>query len=210
MNFVDKLIKNGYLKSPEIIQAFRKINRSDFLPDKIRDQAEIDAPLSIGYGQTISQPSTVAFMLELLQPQKGDKILEVGAGSGWQTALLAEIVGGNGSVISIERIKELKKFAQDNCRKYNFIKSGIIKIFYGDGSIGMQDQAPFDKIIVAAAYPDIPPELMEQLKINGRLVMPVGEYGFQEIVLLKKKNNLKFEEEKYPGFIFVPLIREYD
>ncbi len=208
MNFVDKLIRNRYLKSPEIIQAFRKISRSDFLPDKIRDQAEIDAPLSIGYGQTISQPSTVAFMLELLQPQKGDKILEVGTGSGWQTALLAEIVGGNGKVISIERIRELKKFAQDNCKRYNFIKSGIIKIFYGDGSIGMKDQAPFDKIIVAAAYPDIPQELMEQLRVNGSLVMPVGKYGFQEIVLLKKKNNLKFEEEKYPGFIFVPLIRK--
>jgi|TARA_Y100000031_G_scaffold154904_1_gene204050 protein-L-isoaspartate(D-aspartate) O-methyltransferase len=201
------LIKEKYLKSPRIIDAFRKIKRAGFVPQKIiRAQGEdfvnqYNAPLSIGYGQTISQPLTVAFMLELLQPESGDKILDIGSGTGWQTALLCQLVGPDGFVWAIERIPELKSFGQANVKKYGF---NNVEFIYGDGSKGLSAQAPFDKIIVAASAQEIPLAWKEQLKINGRLVVPVKS----SIWLLKKKVPTSFEQKEYPGFVFVPLIRE--
>jgi len=121
MALIDDLIKESWLKSPEIIGSFRKIKRRDFLPEDIKNLAELNEALSIGWGQTISQPLVVAFMLEQLQPKKGDKILDVGAGSGWTTALLAEIVGSQGKIIAMEIIPELKEFGERNVNKYNFI-----------------------------------------------------------------------------------------
>ena len=122
---IDRLIKQGYLKTPLIIEAFRNIKRQDFVLEKLKDDADINAPLPIGYDQTISQPLTVAFMLELLQPKPGEKILDVGSGSAWQTALLAHCVGsppvGGGKVFGIERIPELVEFGKKNISKYNFI-----------------------------------------------------------------------------------------
>ena len=111
---VKELISSGYLKTPEIIDAFQKIDRKDFVSDEYKDRAYVNAPLPIGYGQTISQPLTVAFMLELLQPEKGNKILEIGSGSGWQTALLARVVGDEGRVFAIELIPELEQFGRKN------------------------------------------------------------------------------------------------
>jgi len=205
MKLIDQLIKEKYLKSPLIIEAFRKIKRADFAPDEMVRQkgkdfvAEYNAPLSIGYEQTISQPLTVAFMLELLQPKKGDKILDIGSGSGWQTAMLAQIVGPDGFVYAIERIPELKSFGQDNVGKYNFKN---IEFICGDGSKGLPNKAPFDKIIAAASAKEIPKAWKDQLKINGRLVTPVKD----SIWLLVKKEKNEFEEKEYPGFVFVPLI----
>ena len=205
MKLIDQLIKEKYLKSPLIIEAFRKIKRADFAPDEMVRQkgkdfvAEYNAPLSIGYKQTISQPLTVAFMLELLQPKKGDKILDIGSGSGWQTAMLAQIVGPDGFVYAIERIPELKSFGQDNVGKYNFKN---IEFICGDGSKGLPNKAPFDKIIAAASAKEIPKAWKDQLKINGRLVTPVKD----SIWLLVKKEKNEFEEKEHPGFVFVPLI----
>lgn len=203
---ITDLINSGYLKSPTIINAFYKINRQDFLTPSERDKAEANIPLPTMQGQTISQPLTVAFMLELLSPQQGDSILDVGSGSGWQTAILAEIVGKQGNVYGVERIPQLKKFGEDNIKKYNFSNA---KFFCCDGSNGLIEFAPFDKIIVAAAASKIPPALKEQLKIGGRLVLPVGErYKNQDIVLLEKINKNEFKETRYPGFIFVPLVKD--
>ena len=232
---IDKLIQQGYLKTPLIIEAFRKINREDFVPETLKDEADINAPLPIGHGQTISQPLTVAFMLELLQPQPGDKILDIGSGSAWQTTLLAYIVSqkGNfksqetsskqipnsnlqspkqtGQVFAIERIPELVEFGKKNIAKYNFFTSsaagaekGIVEFFEGDGSKGLPEKSPFDKIVVAAAAEQIPKELKEQLKIGGRLVIPIKD----SIWLLIKKSDNIFEEQEYPGFAFVPLIQD--
>ena len=203
---IQQLIKEGYLKTPLIIEAFEKIKREDFVPDDLKNEADINAPLPIGYGQTISQPLTVAFMLELLQPQPGEKILDVGAGSGWQTALLAYCVGnppaGGGKVIAMELIPELAEFGIKNVEKYGFIKKGIIEFITGDGSRGLEKEAPFDKIIGAASATEEPIELRNQLKINGRLVIPIKE----SIWLFIRKDEKSFEEQEFPGFAFVPLI----
>ena len=204
---IEQLIEQNYLKSPRIIEAFRKIKRADFLPKEVIKQEggefveEYNAPIQIGYGQTISQPLTVAFMLELLQPKKGDKVLDIGSGSGWQTALLAEIVGDKGFVYAIERIPELKIFGENNVAKYNFKN---VEFINGDGSRGLADKALFDKIIAAASAQEIPFIWKEQLKIGGRLVRRLDN----SIWLLIKKDKNKFKEKEYPGFVFVPLIRQ--
>lgn len=197
---IEKLISAGYLKTPEIINAFYKIDRIDFIPEELKSEAEVNAPLPIGYGQTISQPLTVAFMLELLQPKSGHKILDVGSGSGWQSSLLAYIAGDEGRIIAIERIPELSEFGKENSQKYNFKN---LKFITSDGSMGYKKEAPYDRIIVAAAaFNKIPSELKNQLKINGRLVIPVKN----SIWLVIKKEENKFEEKEFPGFVFVPLV----
>lgn len=199
---ISELERRGYLKNPRIVEAFRKIRREDFLPRELRDAAAINTPLPIGFGQTISQPLTVAFMLELLDPRLGHQLLDVGSGSGWQTALLAELVGPEGHVTAIERIPELRAFGEENVRRYGFQN---VEFVTGDGSKGSPRHAPFDRIVVAAASGEIPQALKEQLRVGGRLVIPVGEW-MQDIVLLQRLDAGKFTEERHPGFQFVPLI----
>jgi len=207
MSLTDDLIEIGYLKTPAIIEAFRKIKRRDFLVSGDEAEAEINAPAAIGFNQTISQPATVAFMFELLEPKPGEKILDVGSGSGWTCGLLAQIVGEKGKVYGVERIKELKEMAESNVDKYNFINKGIGQIFYGDGTKGLPTLAPFDKIVVAAAAEEIPKALMVQLKIGGRLVIPVGkQFESQEMVVAEKIDENKFKKKIFQGFIFVLLV----
>jgi len=202
MALIDSLIKEGWLKTPRIIKAFREVKRVDFLPKEIKDLAELNEALSIGYGQTISQPLVVAFMLELLQPQPGDKILDVGSGSGWTTALLAQIVGQKGKVIAIDIIPELVEFGKKNVEKYNFVKKGRALFICADGSKGYEKEAPYDKILASASAETLPPVWKEQLKIGGRIVTPIGS----SIWLFIKKSEKNLEEIEYPGFAFVPLI----
>ena len=199
---VRQLIQQGYLKTPEIIDAFRKVNRRDFLPDDLTGEDSANVPLPIGHGQTISQPLTVAFMFELLDPDKNQKILDIGSGSGWTTAMLAELVKPDGKVYAIERIAELKEFGQKNVAKYNLEN---VEFFCQDGSLGLPDRAPFDRIIVAAAALEVPQELKKQLKLGGRLVIPTAQ---QDIRLIKRIDDKEYEEEVFPGFVFVPLIKD--
>jgi len=214
---IEKLIQDGYLRTPLIIGAFKNIKREDFVPEDLKGEADINAPLPIGFGQTISQPLTVAFMLELLQPQPGEKILDIGAGSGWQTALLAYCVshqGKLGKVFAVERIPELVEFGKKNISKYNFlapyrtegsgsgVEKGIVEFICGDGSEGLRKEAPFDKIICAASAEKIPEEWKKQLKIDGRIVTPIKD----SVWLFIKKSDTDFEKIEYPGFAFVPLI----
>lgn len=202
MKLIEELIQNNYLKTQNIIFAFKKIKRKDFILEEFKDESEGNYPLSIGYGQTISQPLTVAFMLELLQPKKGDKILDIGSGSGWTTALLANIVGEKGKVYGIEIIPELKKFQEKNISKYNYIKKGIVELFCVDGTKGLPEKKPFDKILVSAMSSKIPLALKEQLRIRGRMVIPISD----GISLLIKKTKNVFDKKHYPGFSFVPLV----
>ena len=199
---IKELMEEGILKTPSIIEAFEKVDRKDFVPEELKDKSYLNAPLPIGYGQTISQPLTVAFMLELLQPQAGDKILEVGSGSGWQTALLAHIAGESGKVFAVELIPELEEFGRKNVAKYNFYKRKIAEFHSFNAAKGMPENAPFDRIISAASGGEIPPAWKEQLAIGGRLVAPVRG----SVVLLTRKSETEFKAEEYPGFAFVPLI----
>ncbi|GIW67559.1 MAG: protein-L-isoaspartate O-methyltransferase [Candidatus Parcubacteria bacterium] len=187
------------LKTKEIIDAFLKIDRQDFVREEYLTEAYNDYPLPIGYGQTISQPFTVAFMLELLQPQKDNKILDIGFGSGWTTCLLAEI--SQNKVYAIEVVPEVFEFGKKNIEKYNFFKEGVIEVFLMDGSKGFLEKAPFDRILVSAAAKKIPEELIQQLNENGVLVIP----DFEGIYKIKKFNG-KIEKEYYYGFIFVSLV----
>ena len=204
MDLIDNLIKEGWLKTPQIIEAFRKIKRADFMPENMKDLAEVDEAMPIGQGQTISQPKVVAFMLELLEPKAGEKILDVGSGSGWTSALLSEIVGDKGRVVSLELIPELKEFGEKNAAKYGFVEKGTAQFICCDGSKGYEEESPFDKILASAATRRVPEAWKKQLKVGGRIVAPINS----SIWLFVKKSENEMEEKEYPGFIFVPLIEE--
>lgn len=207
MDFVERLINISVLRTESIKEAFWNIKRYDFLFSEDRYRSDDDLPISIGYNQTNSQPFTVAFMLELLMPKKGNLILDVGCGSGWTTALLAHIVGASGRVYGLEIVNELVKFAQKNISKYNYIKSGRVKILRKNGYKGLPEMHPFDRIIVSASTPQIPTSLIEQLKVGGRMVIPVGENNqTQSIAVIDKMEQGEIKKKYYPGFIFVPLI----
>jgi len=194
-------LKKKVLKTPEIISAFLKIDRKDFVRDEYLREAYVDSPLPIGMGQTISQPFTVAFMLELLEPKEGQKILDVGFGSGWTTCLLAEIT--KNKVYGIEIVPEVFEFGKRNIEKYNFIEKGIVEVLLRDGSKGFPEKAPFDRILVSAAAKKIPGELISQLKDQGILVIP----DFEGIWKIKKVGD-KIEKEYHYGFVFVPLVEK--
>jgi len=201
---VNDLMKDGYLKSDLIIDAFFEISRIEFVPKELEGSAEENVALPIGFGQTISQPLTVAFMFELLDPGRGQKILDVGSGSGWTTALLSYIVGSGGKVIGVEKIEALKKIGEKNADKYGYVKKGIAEFYASDGSIGFPPGAPFDRILVSASADKVPKELKRQLAVGGKMVIPVRG----SIWYLEKKSETEFYKEEYPGFVFVPLIEE--
>ena len=195
------MIAGGVLKSPQIIEAFEKIDRKNFIPEDFREHIYIDRPLPIGKEQTISQPSTVAFMLERLEPQKGDKILDIGSGSGWTTALLCQIVGEEGSVLGLERHDELVEKGQQSLARLEL--GDHCRIEKAGKELGTPGEQ-YDKILVSASAEEIPEELFDQLKIGGILVIPVQNSIFR----FKKLSDTKVEAQEFPGFVFVPLIRE--
>ncbi|MBI2644039.1 MAG: protein-L-isoaspartate O-methyltransferase [Candidatus Wildermuthbacteria bacterium] len=207
---MEELVKNlqegGWLKSPAIIRAFRAINREDFVPDDVKNFAYLDIALPIGWGQTISQPAVVAFMLELLQPKEGEKVLDIGAGSGWTTALLSQIVGPKGRIVAIEIIPELAEFGKKNIAKYNFLEKGIANFLCKNGAEGESQESPFDRILISAALPSdtIPLPLQRQLRNGGTLVSPIGD----SIWRFQKVREKEFSRQEYPGFVFVPFIQK--
>jgi len=195
---IQGMIGYGALRSPRIIDAFRTIDRKYFVPDHFADEIYGDYPLPIGEQQTISQPTTVAFMLELLGAKEGDRVLDIGSGSGWTTALLAHIVGERGEVIGLERQKALVEKGRRNIELFHF---GHVRIEQADDTLGMAGEQ-FDAILVSASAPEIPEQLFAQLKPGGTLVIPV----LNSIYRFTKLSETEIKQEEYPGFVFVPLI----
>lgn len=200
---IEYLKGKGVLKSRRLAQALLRFRREDFVGLAYQDEANNDYPLSIGYGQTISQPTTVVFMLEQLRVNPGDKVLDVGAGSGWQSALLSYLVGDDGKVIGLEIIGDLVSKARENIKKYHLQN---VEIIHADGNEGFSLEAPYDKIIIAAAAGDVPKKLLDQLRLGGRMILPVG-YGVQDVVLIEKVGKDRFNKKKFPGFVFVPFVK---
>jgi len=195
---INHLINSNVLHSSNIIDAFSAIDRVDFVYDSSALDVYEDYPLPIGYHQTISQPTTVAMMLEMLAPQKGQKILDIGSGSGWTTAILASVIEDEGSVTGVERIQELVKFGDENIQKYNFKNAKIIQ---AKETLGISDEK-FDRILVSAAADEFPTELLKQLKVGGKLVIPIKNSIYE----ITKNMNGELENVEHYGFRFVPLI----
>jgi protein-L-isoaspartate(D-aspartate) O-methyltransferase len=184
---------------PEIEKAFRAIDRADFMPGDYMVEAYEDYPVPIGFDQTISQPTTVAFMLEQLGVMKGETVLDVGSGSGYTTALLAELVGEKGKVLGLEIVPELVEEGRKNLAKYKFKNARIEQAGkkFGDAKSG-----PYDRILVNAAAEETPHDLLQQLGPEGVLVVPIKE----SIWRFEKTPDGEIESKEFPGFVFVPLI----
>jgi len=203
-NTLIKFWKNSYNFDKKIMLAFRDIPREKFVLKKYKNEAYADMALPLLMGQTISQPTTIMIMLNALEVKRGENVLEIGTGSGYQTALLSKLVGPRGKVTSLEVLPELIDFAKKNLRKIKLDKN--IKIVKIDGSKGYEKFAPYDKIIVAAASPKINQVLLSQLIREGVMVLPVGKIYEQKLLKITKSRDLR--TENLGEFLFVPLRGE--
>ena len=195
-----------YHFSKKVIASFKKIKRENFVLDELKSRSYDDEALRAVAGQTISQPSTVLYMLDLLDLKPGQKVLEIGAGSGYNAALISNIIGSKGIVYSIEFLNEVYRFAKKNIANAKIKNVNIIK---GDGSKGYHKEAPYDRIIITAACPNIPSIMIEQLRSDGVIVAPVGSLEYQRMVRLKKKDGMLERFESDNEYLFVPLRGEY-
>ena len=196
--------KSKIITDKKLLSAFKKIPRENFIPESMKEEAYEDIPLPIGEGQTISQPTTVMLMTQALELKPGDKVLEVGAGSGYQAAIIAYIVGKKGKVITTEIIPALMEMVNKNLKKLGIKNVHIINT---DGSLGYEKEAPYGRIIVTAASPAIPKPLEGQLKEGGIIVIPVGEFEQDMVKAIKKAG--KLEKTSLGAFRFVPLKGKY-
>lgn len=194
----EQIIARG-IKDRSVIEAMLKVPRREFVPDKSKQRAYVDSPLPIGYGQTISQPYIVAFMSEAAMLDKNSKVLEIGTGSGYQSAILAELAK---DVFTIEVIEPLGELARETFKK---LKYNNIHVRIGSGYEGWPEESPFDAIIVTAAPKDIPAKLTKQLKLGGRMIIPVGEYSQELLRITRTKDGL--ETEKLMPVRFVPMVK---
>ncbi len=191
------------IRDPHVLEAMTKVPRHEFVPNIEHDQAYGDHPLPIGYGQTISQPYMVALMTECLKVTGTEKILEIGTGSGYQAAILSLLVE---KVFTVERIPGLADRAREKLKNLGY---NNVEVVYGDGTTGLPEYSPFDGIIVTAAASTVPPALLEQLAQDGKLVIPVGKYGYQDLLRIVKIGD-KYKEEFITACVFVPLLPGVD
>jgi protein-L-isoaspartate(D-aspartate) O-methyltransferase len=202
-DLVEYLSAYGYLRSKNVIEAMQSVDRAFFVSDDMREYAYEDIPLRIAGSQTISAPHMVAMMCEAAELKEGQKVLEIGAGSGYSACVISKIT--KAKVISVERVKELVEFARKNLERAN-CKSVVV--ISGDGTLGYPEEAPYDRIIVTAGAPSPPQPLIDQLKEGGKLIIPLGSRYSQDLMRITKKGN-STQEENLGGCVFVPLIGKY-
>lgn len=198
-DLISLLMSEGVLKSRRVIRAFEEVPREDFLPDGLKSLAYSDTPLPILAGQTISAPHMVAVMSEYLDVRDGQKILEIGTGSGYQAAILSRL-NPRGKVYTIEVIIELTEYAKQRLKKYS-----NVYVFSGDGSIGLPEYSPYDRIIATAGCPSVPKPWTDQLKEGGKIIAPVGGMYEQRLILIEKKKGKIQETDLNFPCVFVPL-----
>ena len=203
---VDGLIRRGYATKREVAEALRKVPREEFVPRSLMDEAYVDTPLPIGSGQTISAPHMVAMMAEALDLRPGQKVLEVGGGSGYHAAVTAELVSPGGHVFTVERLPELVEFARDNITRTGY--SDSVTVILSDGSVGLPSEAPFDRIFVACGAPAVPEPLKSQLKDGGLMLVPVGGRMYQDLVRIERRGE-RYISQNLGGCVFVPLVGEH-
>lgn len=184
-----------------VATAFQTVPRKEFLPEDMRPYAHEDRPLSIGYDQTNSQPATVRHMLKWLDAKRGMKVLDVGSGSGWTSALLSYLVTDEGEVHAVERVPELVRFGEENCERFGCKN---VTFHVAGKAFGLPGEAPFDRILVSAASKELLQELTDQLIEGGRMVIPVGH----DVMVVDKRTDGSIHTRAHHGFIFVPLIAE--
>ncbi len=197
--------ENFLFTQPEL-EAFVKIRREDFIPEELKNVAYNDTPLPILRGKTISQPTTVMLMTHALELEEGNKVFEVGAGSGYQSAIIAEIVGPKGKVITTEVIPELVQFSRKNLKRAGITN---VDVYEADGSRGFEKEAPYDRIIMTAAAKEFPKPLVDQLKVGGIIVGPVGDQSEQEMVKATKREDKSLSYDFLGQFLFSPLYGKY-
>ncbi|AAM03987.1 TPA: protein-L-isoaspartate(D-aspartate) O-methyltransferase [Methanosarcina acetivorans] len=200
-----KLLVEGLediVRDKKVLKAMFRVPRHRFVPEYEQRAAYTDRPLEIGHGQTISTPHTVALMCEILELSEGHKVLEIGTGSGYNAAVMAELVGKTGHIYSVERIEPLVNFARKNLEQMGYDN---VTVLLENGSMGYPRYAPYDRIAVTCAAPTIPKALLEQLKPGGIMVIPVGDYS-QELIRVKKDSNGNIYKKRKGEVIFVPML----
>lgn len=200
------LLRMGYIDTSEVEAAMRAVPREEFVLQELRDDAYVDAPLPIGSGQTISAPHMVAIMLERLRLRPGMNVLEVGAGSGYHAAAVAELVRPGGHVYTVERLEALAEFARRNLQRAAY--SEDVTVVVADGSKGLPEHAPYDRIFVACGAPSVPSPLVDQLAEGGLMLVPVGGMHYQDLIKVEKRDGRLIKTNE-GGCVFVPLVGEH-
>jgi protein-L-isoaspartate(D-aspartate) O-methyltransferase len=203
---VKGLRDHGLVTDQRVLEAMERVPRHEFLPPELKEQAYMDSPLPIGMGQTISAPHMVGIMLEALELRPGHRVLEIGAGSGYHAALMGEMVRPGGRVYTVERLEALGSKAKETIERLGY--DDVVEVVVADGSLGLPEHAPYDRITVAAAAPGVPKPLEEQLADGGRMLVPVGGQGYQDLTLVTRRGD-KLERTGLGGVVFVPLIGQH-
>jgi protein-L-isoaspartate(D-aspartate) O-methyltransferase len=203
---IKRLLRHGHVQSDEVARAMKAVPRHLFVPENRRKSAYVDTPLPIGEGQTISAPHMVGIMVEAADLAPGISVLEIGGGSGYHAAVMAEMVRPGGRIITVERLPSLAERARSNLEISGY--SDIVQVVVSDGSLGYPKEKPYDRIVVTCGAPRVPQPLKDQLKEGGKLLVPVGGMGYQELLRITR-NGDDFSTENLGGCVFVPLIGEH-
>ncbi len=207
-DLVSNLFDRGYVKTKPVEDAMKKVPREEFMTPETKSYAYLDRPIPLQDGQTISAPHMVAIICEILALKEGMQVLEIGTGFGYNAAVVAEIIGPEGHIYTIERIENLKNIAEQNLRRTGYSEN--VTVILGDGTKGYEEKSPYDRIYATASAPKIPEPLKTQLKIGGRLLSPIGrDTSVQELLCLKRINENEYKSYNLGGVVFVPMIGEH-